>query len=196
MPINAVRDILPQLEKGKVVRGRIGVTVQDVPRDCSPRSRPEGCASGALVADVTPSGPAAKAGIEPGDVIVEFNGKPVTDRNTLVQLVMATKPGTTVPMKILRDKQEKSLSVAVEELTSRPRAARRQAATRSRKRPAAASASRWARSAPTWRGGCRCRRARAGALVTDVDPTSAAARAGVRPGDVILQVNRQAGRPR
>ncbi|MCX6551535.1 MAG: trypsin-like peptidase domain-containing protein, partial [Acidobacteria bacterium] len=115
VPINAVRDILPQLEKGKVVRGRIGVQVQDVPRDAMAEF---GLTErkGALVSIVTPNGPAAKAGLEPGDLIVEFNGKPVKGRNGLVQLVMATRPGVTVPLKILRDKAEKSLSVTVEEL--------------------------------------------------------------------------------
>ena len=71
---------------------------------------------GALVSDVNSGGPAAKAGIEPGDVIVEFNGKPIQRRDQLVSMVVATKPGTTVPVKVLRDKQERSLNVTVDEL--------------------------------------------------------------------------------
>ena len=62
---------------------------------------------GALVGQVTSGGPAAKAGIEPGDIILEFNGKPVKNRDELVATVVATKPGTTVPVKVLRDKQER-----------------------------------------------------------------------------------------
>ena len=53
---------------------------------------------------------------EPGDVIVEFNGKPVTDRDALVRMVVETKPGASVPLKVVRDKQERSLTVTVEEL--------------------------------------------------------------------------------
>ena len=61
-------------------------------------------------------GPADKAGVEPGDVIVEFNGKPVKNRDELVGMVTRTKPGTTVPLKVLRDKVEKRLDVTVDEL--------------------------------------------------------------------------------
>ena len=71
---------------------------------------------GAMVTSVTANGPSEKGGIKPGDIILEVNGKPVAGRNALVQMVTATKPGTTVPVKVLRDKVEKSLSVTVEEL--------------------------------------------------------------------------------
>ena len=63
-----------------------------------------------------PGGAAAKAGIEPGDVIVEYNGRPVTNSDELVKMVIATKPGTTVPVKVLRNKQERTLNVTVDEL--------------------------------------------------------------------------------
>ena len=189
VPIKAVRDILPQLEMGKVVRGRIAVQVRDVPRDALAefglKER-----KGALVSIVTPNGPSAKAGLEPGDVILEFNGKPVTGRNALVQMVMATKPGTTVPMKILRDKAEKSLSVTVEELNLET------------ENGAAAEESQQEETGgglgitlgPL--GSEMARRLRVpsgtrGVLVTEVEPMSTAAREGMRPGDVILKVNGQ-----
>src|SRR5512142_2008194 len=95
VPINTVRELLPQLRQGKVVRGRIGVSVAAVPRegleDFGLRER-----KGALVATVTGSGPAAKAGIEPGDIILEYNGRPVPNRDDLVDMVTHTKPGTSV----------------------------------------------------------------------------------------------------
>src|ERR671912_191149 len=103
IPINVVRDLLPQLRNGRITRGVIGVQVQDVPLNALAefglKER-----RGALVAVVTSGEPAAKAGIEPGDVIVEFNGKPIQRRDPLVAMVVATKPGTTVPIKVLRDK--------------------------------------------------------------------------------------------
>src|SRR5262245_19976429 len=115
VPINTVRDLLPQLRNGKVIRGRIGVTVSAVPRegyeDLGLKAR-----AGAIVASVLTGGAAAKAGIEPGDVVVQFNGRPVANRDELVAMVVATKPGTSVPIKVMRNRQEKTLNVTVEEL--------------------------------------------------------------------------------
>jgi len=189
VPIKAVRDILPQLETGKVVRGRIAVQVRDVPRDALAefglKER-----KGALVSIVTPNGPSAKAGLEPGDVILEFNGKPVTGRNALVQMVMATKPGTTVPMKILRDKAEKSLSVTVEELNLETESGGPSEESQEEQTGSGFGIT----LGPL--GSEMARRLRVpsgtrGVLVTEVDPASTAAREGMRPGDVILKVNGQ-----
>src|SRR5690242_2486888 len=115
VPINTVRDLLPQLREGKVIRGRIGVSVATVPREgfeeFGLRSR-----TGAVVSSVLPNSAASKAGMEPGDVVVEYNGRPVPNRDELVKMVVATKPGTSVPVKILRNKQERTLTVVVEQL--------------------------------------------------------------------------------
>src|SRR5204863_8322500 len=75
------------------------------------KSRP-----GAVVSSVLPNSAAGKAGMEPGDVVVEYNGRPVPNRDELVKMVVATKPGSTVPVKVLRDKKERTLSVTVEQL--------------------------------------------------------------------------------
>jgi serine protease Do len=190
VPIKAVRDILPQLEAGKVVRGRIGVVVRDVPRDALAefglKER-----KGAMVTSVTANGPSAKAGIEPGDVIVEVNGKPVSGRNALVEMIMATKPGTTIPVRVLRDKAEKSLSVTVEELNLETESGG--GASEEAQQEEAGSGF-GITLGPL--GADMARRLRVpsgtrGVLVTEVDPMSAAAREGVRPGDVILKVNGQ-----
>ena len=189
VPINTVRDILSQLEQGKVVRGQISVFVTDVPHDALAefglKER-----KGALVSQVMANGPAAKAGIEPGDVILEFNGKVVAGRNALVNQVMNTKPGASVPIKVLRDKTEKNLSVVVQELNLEVDAT-----------GAAGGASEEAVGSgfgitlgPL--GADMARRLQLpsgtrGVLVSDVDETSTAARAGVRPGDVILRINRR-----
>src|SRR5262252_4754923 len=115
VPINTVRDLLPQLREGKVIRGRIGVSVTSVPREgydvFGLKSR-----TGAVVSSVLPNSAAAKAGMEPGDVVLEYNGRPVPNRDELVKMVVATKPGTSVPVKILRNKQERTLTVVVEQL--------------------------------------------------------------------------------
>jgi serine protease Do len=95
IPINVVRDLLPQLRGGKVTRGVIGVTVQDVPptalAEFGLKDR-----RGALVGSVTANGAAEKAGLEPGDVIVEFNGKPVQRRDELVSMVVGTKRSISI----------------------------------------------------------------------------------------------------
>jgi serine protease Do len=71
---------------------------------------------GAMVSQVSNNSPAAKAGIRPGDVIIEFNGKKVDNDRGLVDMVVATRPGTTVPVKVVRSKQQKSVNVVVGEL--------------------------------------------------------------------------------
>jgi serine protease Do len=115
IPINNVRELIPQLRTGKITRGVIGVQVGPVPIEALAefglKER-----RGALVGQVTRGQPAEKAGIEPGDVILEFNGKPVKNTDELVGTVVRTKPGTTVPVKILRDKQERTVNVTVDEL--------------------------------------------------------------------------------
>src|SRR5947207_2235609 len=115
IPINTVRELLPQLEKGKITRGMIGVSVGVIPANASEalglKSR-----QGALVSSVVPGGPSEKAGLEPGDVIVQFNGKPVKDRDALVSMVVSSPPNTTVPVRVVRDKEEKTLNVRVGEL--------------------------------------------------------------------------------
>ena len=84
-PINAIRDLLPQLRNGKVIRGVIGVEVSKdhlTPETAKAFGLPN--TNGALINKVNPNGPADRAGIEPGDVVVEFGGKPVKDSDSLV----------------------------------------------------------------------------------------------------------------
>jgi len=192
VPINTVRELLPQLHSGKIVRGRIGVTVQQVPRegyeDFGLKSR-----MGAVVSSVPSGTPAAKAGIEPGDVIIEFNGRPIGKSDELVKMVVATKPGTTVPIKVVRNKQEKTLNVTVEELDLEAE----QAAVNGRRNnpnepPDQESGGSFGISLrdlrPQEARQLQLPSGRSGALVVDVDRDGPAAGALAR-GDVILSVN-------
>src|SRR6185436_2201226 len=115
IPINTVRDVLPGLRSGKITRGRIGVSVTAIsPEELEALNLKD--RKGALVRTVPAGGPAATAGIKPGDVIVEFNGKPVVKSDDLVQQVVRTTPGTTVPVKVIRAGKEQTMNVKVEEL--------------------------------------------------------------------------------
>jgi serine protease Do len=195
VPINTVRDLLPQLRQGKVVRGRIGVSVAAVPRegfeDFGLKSR-----AGAIVATVAPSGAASKAGMEPGDVITQYNGRPVANRDELVAAVVATKPGTSVPIKVLRNKQEKTLNVTVEELDldAEQGAARRPNGGDDNEPDEEGSVGfglTLQNLTPQIARRLQIPSGRNGALVSDVDPNGPAA-GFLRQGDLILSVNRQA----
>ena len=118
VPINLVRELLPQLRTGKVTRGKIGVTIQAsriTQEDAESMGLPD--RKGAVVREVERGGPAAKAGLRPGDVVVEYNGRKVENDKNLVEMVVVTKPGSSVPVKVMRDKAPRTLSVTVAELT-------------------------------------------------------------------------------
>ena len=159
MPINIVRELLPQLRTGKITRGMIGVSIQGTPIS-SAQAEAMGLKErkGAVVSTVAPNGPAAKAGLEPGDVVDEFNGRPVNNDRALVEMVVATKPGTTVPVKVIRDGAAKSINVTVAELDLEGEGgdAETEAARPTSRR---ASASCWRTSRRPSRAGCVCRRA-------------------------------------
>lgn len=117
IPIDIAMDISKQLrESGKVTRGRIGVQVQEMTLDlASALGLKE--ARGALVAAVERGGPADKAGIRPGDVIMSLNGKAVENSADLARFVAATKPGTTVNGEVWRKGETVQVKVTVDELT-------------------------------------------------------------------------------
>ena len=115
-PINIAKELVPDLEqKGRVTRGWLGVLIQKVTPEIA-ESLGLQDSSGALVADVMKDGPAKEAGIQVGDVIVEFNGTAVKDSQDLPLLVARTPVGKTVPVKLLRAKAEKIVDVKVKEL--------------------------------------------------------------------------------
>jgi serine protease Do len=191
VPINTVRELLPQLRKGKITRGMIGVSIGPIPENATQalglKSR-----EGALVSTVAPGSPAARAGVEPGDVIVQFNGKPVKDRDALVAMVVATPPDTVVPLRVVRDREEKTLNVKVGELDLTAEQASRdtQRGGDPTQEPTSGFGMSLSNITPDVARRLRLDDDVKGAVVVDVEPQSPAARAGIMAGDVITRVGR------
>ena len=113
IPINVAKQLLPELEtNGSVTRGWLGVSIQQLTPELA-RSLGLSEARGALVADVTSSGPAEKGGMKRGDVIVSYDGKKIEDSAALPALVAATPVGKTVPVEVVRTGKSKTLAVTV-----------------------------------------------------------------------------------
>jgi serine protease Do len=134
--------------------------------------------------------------MEPGDVITEYNGRPVSSRDDLVKMVIATKPGTSVPVKILRNKQEKTLHVTVEELDleaeQQAQGGQRRNPEQEQQQPEEQGASGFGLTlenvTPQMARRLRLPSGQTGAVVSDVDQDGPSA-GFLRPGDVILSVN-------
>jgi serine protease Do len=195
IPINLVRELLPQLRTGKVTRGRIGVGIGAIPADAVDEFGLKN-RNGAVVLNIAPGGAAGRAGIEPGDVIIGYNGKPIRNRDELVAMVTATKPGTTVPVRIVRDRQERTISVTVEELDLSSEAS----ALRAENRGGGPDAPPETTSGfgvtlgnitPQMAQQFRLERGTEGAVVMSVEQGGPAARAGLAAGDVIIRVGRE-----
>lgn len=115
VPINMAKDLLPQLKEGKVIRGWLGVVIQEITSELRDKLQlPD--QKGALVADVLSSGPAEKVGIKRGDVIVVFDQKEIKEMSDLPYIVASTPVGKTVIVEVIRDGYKKSFKVKIEEL--------------------------------------------------------------------------------
>jgi serine protease Do len=125
IPIDEAMRVQEQLRvSGRVIRGRIGVTIGAVSREVAEAiglSKPQG----ALVTAVDPDGPAAKAGIEAGDVVLRFDGRAIDSQSDLPRIVGGTKPGTRVAMQVWRKGTARDLQVTVAEMAQEQQVARR-----------------------------------------------------------------------
>jgi serine protease Do len=199
VPINQASAILPQLrEKGRVSRGFIGVTLKDVDADLQ-RSLGLKTTHGALVQDLAPHSPGARAGVRTYDVVTHVDGKPMPNHDALIREIAARQPGTTATLAIVRD--GRSLSVPVK-LSERPLRGNRASDARddisSDERPTRPS------SQPSTALGLSVReldrefieRFRLpddleGVVVARVEPMSPAFDAEIDRGHVVLEVNRR-----
>ena len=188
VPVNLAREVMDQIEAhGHVTRSYLGVTIQEVTPAIAKAIGLNG-PEGALVSNVSPDSPAAKAGLETGDVILGINGAPIAESNQLRMQVSMMNPNQTVKLKIFRNGQTKDVNV---EVTAMPGEKVAKAAADNDKTDASlqgvsvqnldAQSARQLGLPPSTKG----------VVVTDVDPASPAASAGLKEGDVIQEVNRQ-----
>ena len=173
IPSNMAKNVMDQLVQGGTVhRGMLGVTVQGITSDLA-ASLGLQQVRGALVSAVSDGSPAERAGIKRGDVILDIEGQPVKDSNSLRNQVSRLRPGTMANLTILRGREQRQVSVKLAEL---PRTAKDES------------------SAPAPRGtegalGLAVTPGDSGVEVTSVDPSGPAADAGIRVGDVLEEVN-------
>lgn len=181
IPSNMAKSIMQSLiDHGKVVRGWLGVVIQNLDEAMAESFGFKGT-NGVLVGDVTPDSPAEKAGMKQGDIILKFGGKETNDTNQLRQMVAVTSPGTKVKVEVFREGERETLEVTVGELESGLATIKGHEAededlgmTLKNLTPEIAE-----------QLGLKQTK---GVVVTAVEPFSVAAKAGLRPGDVIVAV--------
>jgi len=186
IPIDEASRVADQLKtSGRVTRGRIGVQIDQVNKDVA-ESIGLGAPRGALVRGVEPDSPAAKAGVEPGDIIVKFDGRSIDKSVDLPRLVGNTKPGTKSSMTVFRRGSERNLSVVVAELEP-VRAEPRAAAPQAPKEPVSGAARSIGLTLAELTAAQKKELSVEGG-VRVVAAEGPAARAGLREGDVIVQI--------
>jgi serine protease Do len=183
IPINMAKEIAPQLqEKGHVTRGWLGVSIQEVTPELATSFGLKEM-KGALVAQVVSGSPAEKAGIAQGDVILEFDGKEVSDSKDLPRIVASTPVGKAVTIKLSRDGKVLDRQVKVGEMEEKAEVAK----APSSHKPLGITVQ---NVTPEIAKGLGLKKD-TGVVVTGVEPGSPAANAGIQTGDVIREVNRK-----
>jgi serine protease Do len=186
IPASTVKNVVAQLkEKGSVSRGWIGVQIQPVTSDIAD-SLGLKKAEGALVAEPQANGPAAKAGIESGDVITAVNGESVKDARELARTIGGMAPGTSVKLNVLHKGQDKVVAITLGQLPNKVEA---KADNDNDNGGGTARGTEVPKLGLTVAPATSVAGAgKEGVVVTDVDPKSAAAERGFKEGDVILEV--------
>jgi serine protease Do len=192
IPSNLAKPVLAQLrEYGHARRGWLGVRVQEVTPDIA-ASLGLKSPQGALVAGVNADGPAEKAGVKAGDVIISFNGHPVKDMHALPLIVAETTIGATVPLEVWRHGKTVTLKATIAELKPETTAAVTPAPNAPPpETPVASLGLSLAPVSPKLKEQYHLGADQKGVVITKVSPGGAAAAHGIKPGDVVLEVQQQ-----
>ena len=185
IPVNLARHDLDQIvEHGHVIRGWLGATIQDVTPSMA-KAFGMDAPGGVLIADVSPNSPAANAGLRPGDIVMSVNGQPISESSDLRLQVSEAGPGATFPMTVKRGTGTLNITAKLRELPSDV------ASTPGT--PAENQAGRGIQVeelTPSLREQLKLGKETQGVVVSQIDPASAAASAGLREGDLIQEVDR------
>jgi len=189
IPVDMITEILDELiEKGKVTRGRLGVQIISVKDVDDQKLKALGVDTdhGAYVDGVTKGSPAEEAGIQPGDVIVEFDGQRVEDNKSLVQRTSATEPGTKVKIVVIRNGRRNRISVTMGEWTDETTMVAEEPKVEETDIGVTVQ-----ELTPELADRLSVDRDTKGVVVTGIVPGSPAQRAGLTPGSIIIEVNRE-----
>ncbi len=186
IPVNMARNVMEQIvDHGKVIRGQLGVAIQGVDADMA-KAFGLSQGGGALVAEVTPGSPAAKAGIERGDIITELNGQPVQGPDDLSVHISEIAPGSEVHLKVVRNGEARDITATLTELSEKG-----EHETTSASKSSALQGVQVEKLTPAIAHQLGIAPTVTGVVITSVDPNSAAAAAELESGDVIQEVNRK-----
>ena len=185
VPSNMAKNVMDQLvDGGRVHRGKLGVTVQGLNGDLASGLGLDNI-DGALVAKVDADSAAERAGVKQGDVILSFQGRPVYDSNSLRNEVAATRPGSTVKLEVLRNGRKTELSAKLDEFPE----ARGEVTRESSNRQSGKYGMSVEPVTPEIAAQLELPKGTKGVVIAELDPSGAAADAGLKQGDVIQQVN-------
>ncbi len=184
-PINMAKDILAQLKTGKVVRGWLGIMIQDITPDLA-ESFGIKETKGVIIADVIPDSPAEKGGLKRGDIVKSLNSKPVDNANVLSRSVAALPPDTSVTLDVIRDGKPTTIKLNIgtmpEETPEKARTGRK-------------SESAWGITVQNLTAELAQKfgvdEKESGVVITEIAPGTAASEARLRQGDIIKEVNRE-----
>jgi serine protease Do len=195
IPANLARDVMQSLrEKGRVVRGYIGTSVQTLTPELAEAMKLKGELTGALVGEVVPKSPSEKAGMKTGDVITSVNGKKVSDARELRLMIGSMAPGTKVQIEVNREGQKKMFDVELAEMPAGAAEQAPEAAPEESAQPEKTTVFGGVAVADITddiRSALNLSKDIQGAVIAQIDADSPAAKSGLREGDVIQEVNKQ-----
>jgi serine protease Do len=196
VPSNMVRTVMDQIiTTGKVTRGYLGVTIQDITPDLVKALKLQ-TSHGALIGDVDPNGPAAKSGLQSGDVVLEINGKGINDSRELRLMVGAMKPSSQISMRILRSGESRNVSLTLGEMPiPKETVSNNPPPPPAREKPSAPEQPRIGVAVtevtPEIAKELKMPASTKGIVIGEVEDGSSASEAGLEIGDIVAEVDRK-----